>query len=52
MEYLTISDADTAFVNDGWFNAANLDMRDEIVEYMWRNNSTVEKALNELEVWV
>ena len=52
MEYLTISDADTAFVNSGWFEAANLEMHDEIVKYMWRNNSTVEEALNELGAWI
>lgn len=48
----SITDARTNMINDGFFEAVNLDREDEIVEFMFRNDCDLETALNELCAWV
>ena len=51
VKFDTIRDAETAFTDDGWFEAANYEMKNEIVEYMFRNDVDLETALDDLDAW-
>lgn len=47
----SIQDAQTAMVNDGLFDAVNLDFENEIAEYMYRNDVTLEQCLQDNPEW-
>lgn len=52
IKFDSIADARTNMINDGLFEAANLEREDEIVEFMYRNDCDLESALNSLNAWL
>lgn len=52
IKFDSVTDARTNMINDGFFEAADLEREEEIVEYMYRNDCNLETALNELNSWI
>ena len=52
VEFKTLNDAYTYFVNSGFFEAANLNMESQIVEFIYLNDCDTETALNTLGGWL
>ena len=48
--YQTINDAKNALTNSGVYEWFDLDMIDDVVEYMYRNNATPEDAAKHFNV--
>ncbi|UIP28912.1 hypothetical protein [Photobacterium sp. TLY01] len=51
-KFNTINDAQVAYTNDGFFEAADIEREQEIIEFMFRNDCDLETALNELDAWL
>lgn len=50
--WITKKDADTEYSNSGLIESVNLEMRGEVVEYMYRNGVEMEEALDAVNGWI